>query len=262
MVSASRRAGAAVRAVLAAVVLVAVVAGPAGAAGVTLPDPAADLDYQLGGDRDVPASVGTVVRDRTAEPSGLYDVCYVNAFQTQPDAKRFWREHWGLVLKHGGDPVVDGAWGEWLLDLRTPAKRERLARVVGGWVEGCATDGFDAVELDNLDSFTRSRGLLDRRDALAYARLLVARGHQAGLAVAQKNLAGYDGTGLGFDLVVAEECGRYAECGAYTEDFGDAVLAVEYRRSDFRRTCRSVGEQVPVVLRDRDVTPGGVRRFC
>ncbi len=247
---------------LAAVALLAGLAGPAGAATVPLPDPVADLDYQLGGVRDVPDRVGTVVRDRTAAPAGGYDVCYVNAFQTQPGAKRSWRQRWGLVLKDDGVPVVDGAWGEWLLDLRTPAKRQRLAQVVGDWVAGCAADGFDAVELDNLDSYTRSHGLLDRGDALAYARLLVDRGHDAGLAVAQKNLAGYDGTGLGFDLVVAEECGRYDECGAYTDDFGTAVLAVEYRRDDFRRTCREVGEQVPVVLRDRGVTPGGVRRFC
>ncbi|VXB21806.1 endo alpha-1,4 polygalactosaminidase [Nocardioides sp. AX2bis] len=247
---------------LVAVALVLGLTGPAGAADVLLPDPAADVDYQLGGQRAVPERVGTVVRDRTAKPTGRYDVCYVNAFQTQPDAKRFWRQHWNLVLKDDGDPVVDGAWGEWLLDLRTPAKRHRLAAIVGDWVARCGARGFDAVELDNLDSFSRSHGLLDRGDALAYARLLVERGHDAGLAVAQKNLAGFDGTTIGFDLVVAEECGRYDECGAYTADFDDAVLAIEYRAKDFRRTCRDIGAQVPVVLRDRDVTPRGVRRFC
>lgn len=247
---------------LTALALVLGLSGPGGGPDRPLPDPAADVDYQLGGARAVPERVGTVVRDRTAKPTDRYDVCYVNAFQTQPDAKRFWRQHWRLVLKDDGDPVVDGAWGEWLLDLRTPATRQRLAAIVGDWIAECGADGFDAVELDNLDSFSRSHGLLDRGDALAYARLLVGRAHGAGLAVAQKNLAGFDGTRIGFDLVVAEECGRYDECTAYTDDFGDAVLAVEYRAKDFRRTCRDVGARVPVVLRDRDVTPGGVRRFC
>ena len=51
------------------------------------------------------------------------------------------------------------------------------ARIVGRWVDGCAADGFDAVEFDNLDSFTRSHGLIERRQALAYARLLVRAAH-------------------------------------------------------------------------------------
>src|SRR4051812_49812076 len=79
-----------------------------------------DVDYQLGGDRPVPDHVGIVVRDREAEPvEGTFNVCYVNGFQTQPDERPFWRRHWRLVLKRHGEPVVDEAWGEWLLDVRT-----------------------------------------------------------------------------------------------------------------------------------------------
>ncbi|NHC23244.1 endo alpha-1,4 polygalactosaminidase [Nocardioides sp. IC4_145] len=219
-------------------------------------------DYQLGGVRPVPASVGIVVRDRRAEPAGRYDVCYVNAFQTQPDERRFWRERRHLVLREDGRPVTDAAWGEWLLDLRTPAKRRALARIVGRWVDRCAKDGYEAVEYDNLDSFTRSRGLLRRRQALAYARLVVAEAHEAGLAAGQKNLAGLDGTKVGFDFAVAEECERYRECGAYAAAYGRRVVAVEYRERDFRRACRHWGERLPVVLRDLAVSPTGVRRFC
>lgn len=222
-----------------------------------------DVDYQLGGNRSVPDHVGIVVRDREAQPAaGRYNVCYVNGFQTQPNERSFWRRHWSLVLKHDGKPVEDEAWGEWLLDVRTPAKRRDLARIVGRWTDRCAADGFDAVEYDNLDSFTRSHGLLQRRQTLAFAELLVREAHDAGLDAGQKNLAGYDGTRIGFDFVVAEECGRYRECDAYTDDFGDQVLAIEYRRQDFRWTCSQVGDQVPVVLRDRDVSPTGVRRWC
>ena len=211
----------------------------------------------------MPDHVGIVVRDREAEPvEGTYNVCYVNGFQTQPGERRFWRQHWRLVLKQGGKPVADDAWGEWLLDVRTKAKRRDLARIVDRWTRGCADDGFDAVEFDNLDSFTRSRGLVERREALAFARLLVRGAHRAGLAAGQKNLAGYDGTRIGFDFAVAEECGRYRECDAYTEAYGDRVLAIEYRRADFRWTCARHGEQLAVVLRDRDVTPTGVREWC
>ncbi len=225
-----------------------------------------DLDYQLGGAAAVPERVGIVVRDRTASPTrpadGIYDVCYVNGYQTQPDAKRFWRAHWDLVLKRDGRPVVDSAWGEWLLDLRTRRQRRDLAHIVGRWTQGCADDGFDAVEFDNLDSFTRSRGLLERDDALAYADLLLDGAHDAGLAAGQKNLAGWDGSRLGYDFVVAEECGRYHECGSYTEHYGSAVLSIEYRRQDFDWTCSRFGDELPVVLRNRDLTPGGVHRWC
>lgn len=226
--------------------------------------PGTDVDYQLGGARPVPDHVGIVVRDRRASPVGdRYDVCYVNGFQTQADERRFWRRHhWRLVLKDGGKPVTDEAWGEWLLDVRTPAKRRALARIVGRWTKGCASDGFDAVEFDNLDSFTRSHHLLSRQQAVAYARLLVARAHDAGLAAGQKNLAGFDGSRIGYDFAVAEECGRYHECSAYTDGYGDRVLAVEYRRRDFRWTCRHEGGRLAVVLRDRDLSPTGVRRWC
>jgi hypothetical protein len=222
-----------------------------------------DADYQLGGPDATPRHVGIVARDRTARPAaGRYNICYVNGFQTQPNEKRFWRQRWSLVLKRDGKPVVDSAWGEWLLDLRTPAKRQRLAAIVGRWTEGCARDGFDAVEYDNLDSFTRSRGLLDRSDALAFARLLIARAHDAGLAVAQKNLAGYDGTAIGFDFAVAESCAQWRECGAYVADFGRDVVMVEYRAADFRRACRGYGRTHPVVLRDLALRPSYTPRFC
>ncbi len=222
-----------------------------------------DADYQLGGVRAVPARVGIVVRDRGAEPvPGRYNVCYVNGFQTQPDERRFWRARPGLVLRQDGRPVADTEWGEWLLDLRTPATRERLARVVGRWTRACARDGFDAVELDNLDSFTRSRGLLTRGQAVAFARLLIRDAHAAGLAVGQKNLPGLRGSRLGFDFAVAEECGRYAECRRYAASYGRRVLAVEYRARDFRRTCRNRAAAWAVVLRDRAVSPRGVRRWC
>jgi hypothetical protein len=167
-----------------------------------------------------------------------------------------------LVLHRHGRPVVDGAWGEWLLDLRTPAKRKRLARIVGRWTAACARDGFDAVEFDNLDSFTRSHGLLTRRDAVAYARVLVRRAHRAGLEVGQKNLAGFDGTRVGYDFAVAEECGRYHECATYARHYGRRVLAIEYRRRDFRWTCAHFGKRLPVVLRDRALSRTGVRRWC
>lgn len=220
-------------------------------------------DYQLGGDRPVPDGVGIVVRDRTSEPlEGAYNICYVNGFQTQPGAKKFWRDHWRLVLKQGGEPVVDGAWGEWLLDIGTPSKRRALARIVGRWIAGCAEDGFDAVEYDNLDSFTRSKGGLGSGDARRFAALLVDRAHDEGLAAAQKNRAGWDGTTVGYDFAIAEECAQWKECGAYVDVYGSSVLAVEYRARPFRRACDDWSDTIAVVRRDLALAADGTRAWC
>lgn len=242
--------------------------GPSASADVALPPADSDWDYQLGGPATPAPGVRVVTRDREERPAGRgYDVCYVNGFQTQEAEADDWRSatRRDLLLRDGrGRVVVDSAWGEWLLDTSTPAKRSRLVRIVGRWIDGCAAAGYDAVELDNLDSFTRSRHLLTSVDNLAYARALNARIHAAGMASAQKNTAelGRRGPGAGFDLAVVEECGTYGECTDYTDVYGDAVLVVEYDDRSFAAACRAVGDRVGVVRRDRDLTPRGIRRFC
>jgi Glycoside-hydrolase family GH114 len=223
-----------------------------------------DVDYQLGGVADPAANVGIVVRDRTAPPAaGLFNICYVNGFQAQPNERRFWKKHPDLLLRDAdGHLVVDEAWGETLLDVRTPVQRKALARIEGRWVRGCAKHGYVAVEYDNLDSFSRSDGLISKRQAVRFATLLVGQAHRHGLAAGQKNLAGFDGTRIGYDFAVAEECGRYDECGPYVEDFGDRVLMIEYREQDFAKTCAAYGATHAVELRDLDLTPAGVHRWC
>jgi len=232
-------------------------------AGVTLPPTGTDWDYQLGGARAVPHHVGIVERDRRATTvAGRYAVCYVNGFQTQANEKRFWHRHWSLVLKDGGKPVVDSVWGEWLLDIRTPARRTALARIMGRWTRGCADDGYDAVEYDNLDSFSRSHHLITRAETRAFAALLVARAHAHDLAAAQKNWAEWDGTTVGFDFAIAEQCAQYRECGSYVASYGRHVLAVEYRTPAFHRACLKWSDRIAVVRRDVDLTKHGVRRWC
>jgi hypothetical protein len=223
-----------------------------------------DVDYQLGGAAEPAANVGIVVRDRTEPPAeGRFNICYVNGFQAQPNEKRFWRNHPDLLLHdEDGQLVVDVAWNEPLLDVRTPAKRRALARIEGRWVRGCTRHGYVGVEYDNLDSFTRSDGLISRRQALRFAALLVRAAHRADLSAGQKNLAGFDGTRIGYDFAVAEECGRYDECQRYVDHFGDQVLMIEYREQDFDATCAAYGPTHAVELRDLDLTPTGVHRWC
>ncbi len=137
--------------------------------------------------------------------------------------------------------------GEALLDTSTATKRSRLAKIVGGWIDGCATSGFQAVEPDNLDSYERSDGLLTPEHNAAFAKLLADRAHAAGLAIGQKNTTDLleRRKEIGFDFAVVEECGRYDECGDFADAYDDRVFVVEYADRDFARACVSVGRGRP-----------------
>jgi hypothetical protein len=229
--------------------------------GLMLPPVNAELDYQLGGAYTPANSVQIVSRDRKDQPApGLYNICYVNGFQAQPDENDFWlSEQPDLVLRDtAGNPVIDQDWGEMLLDIRTEPKRVRLAEIVGGFIKGCASAGFVAVEVDNLDSYSRSGGRIKPDEAVAFIKLLSAVAHERGLAIAQKNSSELVGrrVEMGTDFAVAESCNRYSECDTYRDAYGDHVLIIEYRRSDFDKGC---GEYpgLSIVLRDVNLVPSG-----
>ncbi|MFL6288298.1 MAG: endo alpha-1,4 polygalactosaminidase [Actinomycetes bacterium] len=235
------------------------------AASVKLPTADAKWDYQIGQAYKPRKGVAVVSRDREAKPFAAgYTMCYVNAFQTQPSEVRWWKhKHPGLLLKKDGKYVVDGFWGETLLDTSTKAKRAKLARIVGKWIAGCGNDGFQAIEPDNLDSWTRSKGQLTRDDNFKYAGLLIAKAHREGLAIGQKNAAGATARGAkaGFDFAVAEECGRWRECKAYMNAYGNQVYVIEYRLQDFRYSCQHWGDQLSIVYRNLMVTAPGSKHY-
>ncbi|MEU0132880.1 endo alpha-1,4 polygalactosaminidase [Streptomyces sp. NPDC006296] len=238
-----------------------------GAALAVSPPPAhADFDYQIGEPYTPPAGVEVVSRDHTASPAaGLYSICYVNAFQAQPGAESEWGD---LLLRDAaGEIVYDEGWGEAILDIRTAAKRQRIAAKVNSWIDSCATKGFRAVEPDNLDTFART-DLISEAQAKTFVRLLADHAHEKGLAIAQKNTSEFslDRDETGLDFAVAEECGEWDECGDYTEGFGDDVIVIEYQEQAFRETCAEFGSRLSVVLRDVDVSAPGdggyVRKTC
>jgi hypothetical protein len=233
---------------------------------VRLPPPHAGFDYQIGGAYPPPRGVRVVSRDRTASPApGLYNICYVNAFQAQPGDEKTWPADL-LLRDDNGEVVIDQDWNEALLDIGTAAKRARVATRINQWIDGCAAKGFDAVEPDNYDSYTRSDNLLSAQDATAFITLLSAHAHARHLAIGQKNtldLAGQRGR-TGLDFAVTEECGQYDECDAYATAFDNHVLDVEYTDSGLRKALAGYGDRLSIVRRDRDVStpdnPGYVRR--
>ncbi|MFC4564762.1 endo alpha-1,4 polygalactosaminidase [Nocardiopsis mangrovi] len=234
---------------------------PSEASAAAAPPERAVFDYQIGGAYTPPDGVEAVIRDREADPAdGFYNICYVNGFQVQPQELDWWEsEHPGLLLRDaGGDLVIDPDWDEAIIDISTADKRADAAGIVGDWMAGCADSGFDAVELDNLDSWDRSESLLTAEHALAFAELLTDRAHAEGLAAGQKNAAEMideaGGPVAGFDFAVAEECGRWDECGVYAGAYPDRVLDVEYREQDMDTACAAEADGVSVVLRDLLVT--------
>ena len=229
---------------------------------IALPPIAGAPDYQLGGAYEpVVVEVQIVARDRTEPPvEWLYSICYVNAFQTQPGEAEEWPDE--LLLRDAaGELVIDPDWpDEVIVDTRDA---EAVAAVVIPWIEGCARDGFDAVEFDNLDTYTRTDGALSREDNLAVATLLVRAAHRAGLAAGQKNAA-EDAAVLhaeaAFDFAITEECAAYNECSAYTAVYGDAVIGIEYTDNlpvPFAEVCAQPDRPASLVLRDRDLTTPG-----
>lgn len=236
-------------------------------AAVTLPPTHAKFDYQIGGAYTPPAGVQVVTRDRTASPAaGLYNICYVNAFQVQPGEQSQWDSDL-LLRDSAGRLVIDEDWGEPLLDIRG-AKAARVAAKVNGWIDGCATKGYKAIEPDNYDSYERSKSLITKAQARTYLKLLADHAHLKNLAIAQKNtveLAQYR-TSVGLDFAVAEECGQYEECGDYVDYFGNNVIVIEYTNGGRTKACSGFGSTLSIVQRDVDVstpgTSGYVRKTC
>jgi hypothetical protein len=233
--------------------------------GVAPPPVNGQFDYQLGGAYQPTASVTILDRDRSDPPvAGKYNICYLNAFQTQAEDDATWKaQHPEVLLASSpGKYVEDPDWpGEILFDTSSPARRATVAAVVDGWIDGCAASGFQAVEPDNLDSWTRSGGRLNEADNLALAVLLVEHAHQRGLAVAQKNTGQLGSLGqrtAHFDFAIAEECQVYLECQDYTGPYGDHVIEIEYTdngQAAYRAACAAQGKAISVILRDRDVVP-------
>ncbi len=229
--------------------------------GVQLLPTTGAVDYQLGGAYDPPDGVDIFARDRNEPPAeGTYSICYINGFQTQPGELDAWPDEL-LLRDFAGEVVFDPNWpDEALLDTSTDESRDAIAVIVEPWIDGCADDGYDAVEFDNLDTYARSAGALTLDDNLALATRLVEIAHDRGLAAGQKN-ASEDAETLHatawFDFAIAEECAVFEECGAYTAVYGEHVIDIEYSDVEgfsFEDACADPATPTLTVLRDRELT--------
>ncbi|WP_330347622.1 endo alpha-1,4 polygalactosaminidase [Streptomyces sp. NBC_00582] len=232
-------------------------------ATVTPPPKHVPWDYQIGGAYAPAAGVRVVSRSHESAPvPGLYTICNINAFQAQEGAEAEWDSD--LLLRDAdGKVVYDKDWNEAILDIRTDAKRRRIAAVLNTWIDGCAAKGYQAVEPDNYDTFTRYPDRLTGDQAEALMKLLAAHAHADGLAIAQKNTVELvsDRAAVGLDFAVVEECAEYDECGAFAEAFDDNVLVVEYTAKGMAQACSGWGGTLSVVRRDQLVVPKGTSGY-
>jgi len=234
---------------------------------VELPPSGAKFDYQIGGVYQPDARVKIVVRDRSKLPVGdRYNICYLNALQTQPDPMEgslsWWQQNHGdlLVKKPDGQPVIVPQWEEGVLDISTAEKRGRILDIQKKWIEGCKTSRFQAIEADNLDSHTWAGGAFDINATKEFMKSFVRHAHEKGLAVAQKNGGELGDSGkkyVGFDFAITEDCQAHDECKPYADAFGDNVFQIEYTDEAFQSSCADRGGRVSVIRRDRNVVPYG-----
>lgn len=269
----------------------------------TLPTAVWKFDYQLGGGYAPADGVKMVVRDRTdTEPlAGLYGVCYINLFQTEPlDASvvgstQWWiTNHPNVMLKSGSSVLYDKGWpDEALFDTRTQAQRDELFAVFKGWIDKCATDGFKAVEADNLDSFDRPVVKANGAAAtnpmagnsagnLAFLKMAVDEAHAVGLAFAQKNSSALStqAKAQGTNFAIVEDCGAWPneagtalECDSYYQAYRVGttntalVYDVEYidnpdASGGFAAACSAWTGRISIIEREEDVLKNGHYLSC
>ena len=236
---------------------------PTSAATVTPPPKHVRWDYQVGGAYTPPTGVQVVSRSHEdAAATGVYNICNINAFQAQEDAEGDWDSD--LLLRDAnGDVVYDEDWGEAVLDIRTDAKRQRIAAKLNAWIDECAAKGYKAVEPDNYDTFTRFPKYLTAGQAKALMKLLSVHAHEKGLAIAQKNTLELvpDRASVGLDFAVVEECGEWNECGEFAKAFDNNVLVVEYTAKGLSEVCSGWRSTLSIVRRDQSVVPKGASGY-
>jgi hypothetical protein len=109
-----------------------------------------------------------------------------------------------------GDAVPGSLAGRWL-DVR---QIDALAPILGARLDQCRSKGFDAVDAEDVDTYTRATGFpLTAADQLRFNRWLAQAAHARGLAIGLRNdldqavpLAG------DFDFAIVDRCGARAQC--------------------------------------------------
>ena len=180
-------------------------------------------------------------------------VCYISVGSYEdwrPDADQFPE----AVL--GKD--YEGWEGEKWLDIR---QIDLLAPIMRARLDLCKSKGFDAVEPDNMDSYTNDTGFpLTAADQLAYNRWLATEAHARGLSIGMKNDPDQVADLVDdFDWALTEGCFDQGWCEEMMPflQAGKPVFAAEYTDTqitlaDFCPAAATLG--INAILKDRELT--------
>lgn len=172
---------------------------------------------------------------------GIKVICYFSA-GTYEGWRDDWKEHFSFISgdSYSGSraPFAGNMadWDERWLDVR---EIDLLEPIMRGRMKLAKQKGCDAVEPDNMDSYTnksevKPSGSYNASHQLAYNKAIASWAHDEGLSVGLKNdvdqiedLVDY------FDWALNEECYNYDECDGYQAfiDQNKAVFGVEYEGS-------------------------------
>jgi Glycoside-hydrolase family GH114 len=202
------------------------------------------------GSNDEPNGPSSIVSSLHA--SGKYSICYIEAGaqQAEPDASHFAAADYGNSAQQY---EMQGWAGEYWFDTRGFAAYKygdsdsvltgSAANIAAGMAQriaGCAAEGQDAIEPDDLDGYTNpgDTGVagggwgLTKQDAQGYEAWLAYTAHTDGLAIFQKNDT--DNISVDepiFDGAISEECNAYNDpCSEWNPylNAGKPVLNAEY----------------------------------
>ncbi|MBW3015950.1 endo alpha-1,4 polygalactosaminidase [Candidatus Woesearchaeota archaeon] len=154
---------------------------------------------------------------------GIKVICYFSA-GTYED----WRPDSELFPQRAlGKPLEDWE-GETWLDITN----NKVKEIMENRLDLARTKNCDAVEPDNIDSYTQDTGFpITYQDQLNYNIWLSEQAHKRNLKIALKNNPEQVTDLLNhFDFAIVEECFEYNECNQYLPfiNQGKAVFAAEY----------------------------------
>jgi len=168
-----------------------------------------------------------------------------------------------VLRDENGEPQVDENWpDEMALNTSTPESRAALALILGEWIEGCRTSGYQAVEFDNLDSYSRFDGLtLDhKRDFRVPVGGTSARPRPRGRPKEHGRARQPRSRRDRLRLCHQRRVLLYDECSAYSDVYGDQFLDIEYQTDDphaLDGLCDDPDIPVLTIVRDRALSPAG-----
>ncbi len=154
----------------------------------------------------------------------------------------------------------DGWDGEKFLDIRDI---DALAPIMRARLDMIKTKGFDAVEPDNIDSYTNNTGFdITEQDVINYCKWLANEAHSRGLSIGQKNATELSDQLVGyFDWILLEDAfveNIQEEAQIYITN-NKAVFATEYTdemsENDFLNSvCPEASTlKYTAILKERDL---------